>query len=264
MLKKLVKYGNSNALVLDKAIMELLNMSEGAVVKLKTDGVSLIITPHQETNTLPAVQPVQETMTSQDALLEAVAKKTLDEFIDLTPVKRSMLERKLLALHKKNMELMGRPFSPDGLQELQTELVASNGDVANQVKIYEKIVQKYKPEQAQVTKAIVTFCFDHGLITQEEIDKRAKLQDAMKQYFAELFAGKEPDFKQYMKHIEEMMNSSEFQHKAQLLVEKYKDNQNSKEYLEAYNALISEFSPEIKKYVKLVTEMTEKYKSVAK
>ena len=43
MLKKLVKYGNSNALVLDKAILELLNIPEGAHVKIKTDGTSLII-----------------------------------------------------------------------------------------------------------------------------------------------------------------------------------------------------------------------------
>jgi antitoxin component of MazEF toxin-antitoxin module len=44
MLKKLVKYGNSNALILDRAIMELLNMQEGSVVKFTTDGKSLIIT----------------------------------------------------------------------------------------------------------------------------------------------------------------------------------------------------------------------------
>lgn len=48
MLKKLVKYGNSNALILDRAIMELLNMQEGSVVKFKTDGKSLIITPVEE------------------------------------------------------------------------------------------------------------------------------------------------------------------------------------------------------------------------
>lgn len=48
MLKKIVKFGNSNALVLDKAILELLNMGEGSVVKLKTDGKSLIITPQHE------------------------------------------------------------------------------------------------------------------------------------------------------------------------------------------------------------------------
>lgn len=37
MLKKLVKYGNSNALILDRAILELLNINEGAVLKLHTD-----------------------------------------------------------------------------------------------------------------------------------------------------------------------------------------------------------------------------------
>ena len=45
MLKKLAKYGNSTTLVIDKAIMELLNMDESSIVKLHTDGKSLIITP---------------------------------------------------------------------------------------------------------------------------------------------------------------------------------------------------------------------------
>ncbi|KKP35986.1 MAG: hypothetical protein UR26_C0001G0030 [candidate division TM6 bacterium GW2011_GWF2_32_72] len=47
MLKKLTKYGNSNALLIDKAIMELLEMTEGSVVKLKIEGNSLIITPQE-------------------------------------------------------------------------------------------------------------------------------------------------------------------------------------------------------------------------
>ena len=45
MLKKLAKYGNSTTLVIDKAILELLNMDESSIVKLHTDGKSLIITP---------------------------------------------------------------------------------------------------------------------------------------------------------------------------------------------------------------------------
>lgn len=45
MLKKLAKYGNSTTLVIDKAILELLNMDESTIVKLRTDGRSLIITP---------------------------------------------------------------------------------------------------------------------------------------------------------------------------------------------------------------------------
>ena len=45
MIKKLVRYGNSNALVIDRAILELLNIAEGSLVKIATDGKSLIITP---------------------------------------------------------------------------------------------------------------------------------------------------------------------------------------------------------------------------
>lgn len=45
MLKKLAKYGNSTALVIDKAILEILEIEDGGLVKLQTDGKSLIITP---------------------------------------------------------------------------------------------------------------------------------------------------------------------------------------------------------------------------
>ncbi len=50
MLKKLVKYGNSTALVLEKPILELMGMEEGAFVKISTDGKSLIIAavPHSK------------------------------------------------------------------------------------------------------------------------------------------------------------------------------------------------------------------------
>jgi antitoxin component of MazEF toxin-antitoxin module len=57
MIKKLVKYGNSNALVLDKALLEILNIQDGTKLKLTTDGTSLTITPLRETEQA-AVQPV--------------------------------------------------------------------------------------------------------------------------------------------------------------------------------------------------------------
>ena len=43
MLKKLVKYGNSYALVLDRSILGLLNLEDGATVKLRVEGDSLIV-----------------------------------------------------------------------------------------------------------------------------------------------------------------------------------------------------------------------------
>jgi len=43
MLKKLVKYGNSNALILDRSILALLNIGEDSVLKLRIEGDTLII-----------------------------------------------------------------------------------------------------------------------------------------------------------------------------------------------------------------------------
>ena len=45
MIKRLRKVGNSNALLLDKAVMELLGLEEGGHVLLKIHDGSLIVTP---------------------------------------------------------------------------------------------------------------------------------------------------------------------------------------------------------------------------
>ena len=45
MIKKLRKVGNSNALILDKPILELLGLEEEGQVKLTINDGSLIITP---------------------------------------------------------------------------------------------------------------------------------------------------------------------------------------------------------------------------
>ena len=45
MIKKLRKVGNSNALILDRAILELVGLEEGGEVRLTVHNGSLIITP---------------------------------------------------------------------------------------------------------------------------------------------------------------------------------------------------------------------------
>lgn len=48
MIKKLTSHGNSVALVIDKAILELLKMAADTTVELTTDGRNLIISPVRE------------------------------------------------------------------------------------------------------------------------------------------------------------------------------------------------------------------------
>lgn len=56
MYKKLARHGNSSALVLEKPILELLNITDTTQLKITTDGTSLIITPVLQ----PVVEQSQE------------------------------------------------------------------------------------------------------------------------------------------------------------------------------------------------------------
>ena len=45
MLKKLTRHGNSLALVIDKAVLELLNIDDQTPLEISTDGTILLISP---------------------------------------------------------------------------------------------------------------------------------------------------------------------------------------------------------------------------
>ena len=48
MTKKLVQHGNSAALILDKPILELLNVTMDTPLEVSTDGQSIVISPIKE------------------------------------------------------------------------------------------------------------------------------------------------------------------------------------------------------------------------
>ena len=48
MIKTLTKHGNSRALVIDKAILDLLNITDETPLEITTDGKKLIIEPVKE------------------------------------------------------------------------------------------------------------------------------------------------------------------------------------------------------------------------
>jgi antitoxin component of MazEF toxin-antitoxin module len=50
MVKKLIQHGNSVALVIDKPIMEMLNITNDTAFELRTDGKNLILSPQTEHN----------------------------------------------------------------------------------------------------------------------------------------------------------------------------------------------------------------------
>jgi len=114
MLKKLAKYGNSTTLVIDKAILELLNMDESSIVKLHTDGKSLIVTPVEK--------------------IDASQKISYDMYEALNSAKHSM-EKKLInkAVDQKTMEKMQAGFQEvfqkhqQAFLKFNTEILCSEG-----------------------------------------------------------------------------------------------------------------------------------------
>ncbi|MCL1958252.1 MAG: AbrB/MazE/SpoVT family DNA-binding domain-containing protein [Spirochaetes bacterium] len=50
MVKRLIQHGNSAALVIDKPIMEILNITNETTFELSTDGKNLILSPQIENN----------------------------------------------------------------------------------------------------------------------------------------------------------------------------------------------------------------------
>lgn len=70
MPKKLVKHGNSRAIVIDKAILELLRIDDDTDLDLSTDGRSLVITPAGEPD-------------ERRARIRALSERLIDENDDL-------------------------------------------------------------------------------------------------------------------------------------------------------------------------------------
>ncbi|GHV84273.1 AbrB family transcriptional regulator [Spirochaetia bacterium] len=62
MVKRLIQHGNSAALVIDKPILEMLNISYETTFELTTDGKSLILSPQveytQENNILESLEKI--------------------------------------------------------------------------------------------------------------------------------------------------------------------------------------------------------------
>ncbi len=76
MVKKLTKHGNSLAVLLDKPILEMLNINEKTPLKIKTDGVNIIIEPVHELSSNESVveKLYEELSTKYEAVLKKLSK----------------------------------------------------------------------------------------------------------------------------------------------------------------------------------------------
>jgi antitoxin component of MazEF toxin-antitoxin module len=71
MVKKLTKHGNSLAILIDKPILELLNITEDTRINLRTDGTNIIIEPVRE---YPPIRTISDNPKLQKVYEELIEK----------------------------------------------------------------------------------------------------------------------------------------------------------------------------------------------
>ena len=75
MTKKLVRHGNSLALVIDKAILELLRIDHDTPLELITDGDVIVIKPERDEEVSDEIRAVHEEMAARyGKVFERLAK----------------------------------------------------------------------------------------------------------------------------------------------------------------------------------------------
>ena len=255
MLKKLVRYGNSNALVLDKAILELLNIAEGSVVKISTDGKSIILTPYQ-----PATPIIQETMTSADAMRVANVQESMKIYKNLSEEQKSFFEKELLIATKKHAELMMSLGYHEQLQkEFADARIACAGDQAAFMKQYKILIAKYVPEIPALQEKMLEIHEQCKILSGGQSVQNLQSQHVqMEKDIAEVFA----KHKAMQTAVGNFMNSSEYQHRAQLITEKYQGNQNSTEFMQEMKSLMYEFCPDMKQLHQDLEAVAQKYNQI--
>jgi len=161
MLKKLAKYGNSTALVIDKAILEILEIEEASVVKLQTDGKSLIITPvkpQQQTEKISwdSEEAIRTSLQSFNAQrLEAYAK-----YAAMEPKAKTALKNKVDAIMSKYEKEFNRFLSEVSVSEPFKE------EASKIAQIYDPVTQSGE-YIAEYTKLKYSFCPELEKMDQE-------------------------------------------------------------------------------------------------
>jgi len=72
MIKNLIKHGNSHALVIDRAVMDLLRIEADTPLEVTTDGENLLIRPVRD---VKAQKRISESLAKFDRKYSAVFKK---------------------------------------------------------------------------------------------------------------------------------------------------------------------------------------------
>lgn len=250
MLKKLVKYGNSNALVLDKALLELLNIAEGSIVKIKTDGVSLIITPQNaETQ-----ESITRTITPHDTLQEMRQQGMVQYCGNAENARVYMNELdRIIERYREDVKKWAIPEMQQALQAIEQRFNGNRLD-PEYIRALGVLRQKHAPELVSMDQDI---------------------QNISQKYVLEKYQSKDPDngatfmvaladfkkvhekYHHVLAYVAKLNENAEYIHESVLLAEKYQTTKNSPEYFKEYTQLIAKYIPEYSAYQDELNKVAE-------
>ncbi len=128
MLKKLIKYGNSNALVLDRTLLALLDIEEGSVLKLRVEGDQLIIKAAKEAKPTDSLMLEVENIHTRNGEVNSLNKPIIE------------MNEERIRSYCKNAEK-----DPQTMKELKDWLPGSK-NAKKLEEAYGKILPKYQEE----------------------------------------------------------------------------------------------------------------------
>jgi antitoxin component of MazEF toxin-antitoxin module len=73
MIKKLVQHGNSSAIIIDKPIMEMLNITNETTFELGTDGKNIILSPQNSNQKVDVLKSLQKINKKYEHVLKDLA-----------------------------------------------------------------------------------------------------------------------------------------------------------------------------------------------
>ena len=172
MIKKIIKYGNSNALVLDRSILALLDIKEGGFVKLRIEGDTLIIKREQDAKVIDLLVAEIEDSISGTILEPQLQcyKKNADDYLNKLDNDPNLMEKlKQFAPGTEKFKKMQEEFGKILLkykgelkifssEEVQKELENLNKKYGNKfidadyLKEVSVLRLKYCPTYAQIEK----------------------------------------------------------------------------------------------------------------
>lgn len=165
MLKRLIRYGNSQALVIDKALLEILNFKEGDLIKIKTDGMSLILSPAEDGSETSRVAPMKKVAITAEEAKAQNEKAEQERLLREKPMTPQMWQD-IAALNLKYATALGKLVVIIPSISSAEAAYAEHGDSDRYMKEFLHARAQAVPELKEFDREQITLAEKHGVASE--------------------------------------------------------------------------------------------------